>query len=238
MVDMELLKGLSVSLISLTQDFRRLIDELHLWCAAISAGARRSGSHESASPTRFFDGDATPPKSERRNSFLMKSGGSVNSSFSDTCGRPKSMPERRANTLKKRSSGLSDKKANPDFFRKLEGVRDSIDWQCGEVAVPRDSLQEGSPRAGVASSENLVYRGNCTDSVLGTAAPPPSVCGGETLEFISIKIGGEEVGQLNQPEENGEIACENIFFSFDFLYLDLLFKHHNIGRLCDTFVEL
>ncbi|KAG0582542.1 hypothetical protein KC19_3G067800 [Ceratodon purpureus] len=195
-------------------------EALQLWKAYAAydpnapQGATQSGFHESASPTRFCDGDTTPPKNERRNSFLMKSGGSVNSSFSDTCGRPKSMPDRRANAVRKRTPGLSDKKANPDFFRKLEGVRDSIDWQY-DIPAPCDSPQKGSPRAGVASCENLVNHGNCTDSALGAATPPPSACGAaETLELISIKVKGEdlhhdqeEVGQLNPPEENGEIAC-------------------------------
>lgn len=103
----------------------------------------------------------------------------MNSSFSDTGGRPKSMPDRRANTLKKRASALSDKKANPDFFRKLEGVRDSIDWQI-DIAVPRDSPHEESPRAcGVARSENLVYHGNCTDTKPDSA--PLANDAGETL---------------------------------------------------------
>ena len=186
---------------------------MHLWGA--DAGPTQSGIHESASPTRFCDRDATPPMNERRNSSLMKSGGSVNSSFSDTCGRPKSMPDRRANTLKKRTSVLNDKKANPDFFRKLEGVRDSIDWQT-DVAAPRDSPCEGSPRAGVASSENLVYHGNCKDPVL--ESPPPACGASDTVELTTIKIqfpegerphyDQEEVGQLNQPEENGETICK------------------------------
>lgn len=182
------------------------------WCH--SAGATPSGSqYESASPTRFGEGDATPPSNDRRNSLLMRSGGSVNSSFSDTVGgRPKSMPDRRANTLKKRVSVLSDKRANPDFFRKLEGVRDSIDWQI-DIAVPRDSPQEvSSPRAcGVASSESLVY--NCTVAIPGSAPSAnddgEALCPEEGNGTDDLHYDQEEGGQLNPPAENGKIASEN-----------------------------
>jgi hypothetical protein len=105
---------------------------------------------------------------DRKNSLLMKSGGSVTSAFSDSSGRPKSLPDRRVNMLKKRTPSLSDRKTNPDFFRKLEGVRDSVDWQI-EVAVPRDPPQEESPRAGVASGERLAYHGNRTETISGSA---------------------------------------------------------------------
>lgn len=142
----------------------------------------------------------------------MKSGGSVTSSLSDSSGRPKSMSERRANALKKRTPSLSDRKTNPDFFRKLEGVRNSVDWQI-EVAVPRDPPQEESPRAGVASSERLVYHGNRTEAFPGSASPASGYAAGGML--ISEESNGtglhydqEEGGQLNQPAENGETASE------------------------------
>ena len=75
------------------------------------------------------------------------------------------MPDRLANTMKRRTSGVSDKKANPDFFRKLDGLRDAIDWRV-DMAVPRDSPDVGSPRAGAPSCENLVHHGVNTDSLL------------------------------------------------------------------------
>lgn len=160
----------------------------------------------------------------------------MNSSFSDTCGRPKSTPDRRANPLKKRV--LTDKRANPDFFRKLEGVRDSIDWQI-DIAVPRGSPQEESPRAcGVASSENLVYHGNCTDTMPGPA--PSANDAGETScpeenNGADLHYDQEEVGQINQPAENGEIESKNPFYSFcspAFTFLRFLnIRRHYVIRL-------
>lgn len=174
------------------------------WCYA--AGGTPSGSHDSASP-RCLEGDSTPTSlTDRKNSSLMKSGGSVTSSLSDSSGKPKSLTERRANMLKKRTPSLSDRKTNPDFFRKLEGVRDSADWQI-EVAVPRDPPQEESPRPGVASSERLVYHGTRTEAFPGSAAGGMLIS--EESNGTGLHYDEEEGEQLDQPAENGEIAHRN-----------------------------
>lgn len=199
---------------------RRVALKISLLSWWYPAGGTPTGSHESASPTRFCEGDATPPSPMRRHSMLMKSAGSVNSSFSESLGgRPKSMPDRRVSLLKKRVSAFGDKKANPDFFRKMEGAGDTIDWQV-EIAVPREAPQEGlSPRAcGVASSENLVYHGNCTGSTPSTndteeAPRPEEGNGADDLQYDQ-----EENGHPNPTADIvekiiGDIIGENLSFN-------------------------
>lgn len=120
----------------------------------------------------------------------------MTSSLSDSSGRPKTMPGGRANSLKKRTPSLSDRKTNPDFFRKLEGVRDSGDWQV-EVAVPRDPPQEENPRP----DERLVHHGNRAEAYPGSAAGGTESNGNYDHE--------EEGGELSQPAENGEMVYRN-----------------------------
>lgn len=147
---------------------------------------------------------------DRKNSSLMKSGGSVTSSISDSSGRPKSMPERRANMLKKRTPSLSDRKTNPDFFRKLEGVRDSADWQI-EVAVPRASPPEGNSISGIASCGRLDHHGNSMDSTAGSGSPAYGTSGYLTpKEFNAMELRSEqeEGVQVDKSADNDEIASK------------------------------
>lgn len=171
---------------------------------------------------------------DRKNSLLMKSGGSVTSSFSDSSGRPKSLPDRRVNMLKKRTPALSDKKTNPDFFRKLEGVRDSVDWQI-EVAVPRESPHEGSPRAATASSERLAYQGNRTDPITGSAG---GLLAPEESNDTDLHYEQEEGGHFYRPPGNVGVEKETLFFSFGPIPSTWPSKCRNSGSSWDAFVKI
>lgn len=185
-------------------------EALLLWKAIYDPNAAQStspkGSHGSLSPTRRPEGDSTPTMTDRKNSLLGKSGESVTSSFSDSSGRPKSMPDKRAGLLKKRAPALSDKKPNPDFFRKLEGVRDSMDWQI-EVAVPRDPPQEDNPKAVATSSQHLVYCGNRSETKQGSVSLGSAYASGGMLtpdesNGTDLHYNQEEGGLLKQSAGN------------------------------------
>lgn len=75
-----------------------------------------------------FEGDSIFFLMDCKNSLLMKFGGFVIFLLFDLSGRFKFMFERCVNVLKKRIFFLSDRKINFDFFWKLEGVRNLVDW--------------------------------------------------------------------------------------------------------------
>lgn len=96
------------------------------WCYFV--GVILLGSYELVFLIWFCDGDVIFFMNECKNSLLMKFGGLMNFLFFDIGGRFKFMFDRCVNMLKKRVLVFSDKKVNFDFFCKLEGVRDFIDW--------------------------------------------------------------------------------------------------------------
>jgi len=122
------------------------------------------------------------------------------------------MFDKHANSLKKKTLVLNDKKTNPEFFRKVENVKDFIDWQVGNVAP-----HEGSPRDCRFASENLVLHNNCIATLPKSNPSPNDSC--EILcpkghKDVDLECDQNEVEQLNQPAENEEIASENLFFNF------------------------
>ena len=152
-----------------------------LFSLSDGAGSATLDSHESVSPLRGLEvGLSTPTTRERKMSLLMKSGGSLNSTLSAITGGSKILADKGGSASKKRTPALSDKKTNPDFFRKLENARNmelraSGDWQI-EVAVPRGvsptdlSPQQGSPTTLKHECEQLEHQGTGMDS--GTASSP------------------------------------------------------------------
>lgn len=152
--------------------------------------------------------------SDRKNGLLTKSF-DLNSAYSDSSGRSKSLPEKRGLVLKKRTPALSDKKTNPDFFRKLETarnveLRDSTDWQI-EVAVPRASPPEGNSISGIASCGRLDHHGNSMDSTAGSGSPAYGTSGYLTpKEFNAMELRSEqeEGVQVDKSADNDEIASK------------------------------
>lgn len=134
-------------------------------------------------------------------------------SISDTCGRNRSMSNGRAVPPRKRTPISSDKKPNPDFFRKLQDARDSIEWQTF-VDCPRHSPQEESLTAEAASSGHLVYHGNCVETAQ-RCDTPSRACGASdsfTLEEgngVDLNYDQEGDGELKKPAANGAISSNS-----------------------------
>ncbi|XP_024383375.1 microtubule-associated protein TORTIFOLIA1 isoform X1 [Physcomitrium patens] len=178
-----------------------VIEALQLWKSVNDPNKLPSntpaGSHDSASSTSIFEGGATPPNSDRKNSLR----GSVNSSSSDIIGRPRSVCDKRAVAVKKRTPLLGDKKPNPVFSRKLDNAKDSID--SNHVAFPRDLPQVVSPRGGAASNEQLVYYDNCAETAPTSAYGADGWFTPEEGNGVDQNFDQEEGRELNPLTENG-----------------------------------
>nr|PNR28124.1 hypothetical protein PHYPA_028716 [Physcomitrium patens] len=186
-------------------------EALQLWKTVYDPNAppiATSGSSGSASPSRCFEVDATASISDRRNNMR-----GLPTSISDTCGRNRSMSNGRAVPPRKRTPISSDKKPNPDFFRKLQDARDSIEWQTF-VDCPRHSPQEESLTAEAASSGHLVYHGNCVETAQ-RCDTPSRACGASdsfTLEEgngVDLNYDQEGDGELKKPAANGAISSNS-----------------------------
>ncbi|KAJ7541735.1 hypothetical protein O6H91_10G073900 [Diphasiastrum complanatum] len=145
--------------------------------------------------------DLASPKSRH---VTSETGFSSEKSASSECGLQNAQDKILANISRKKTPSLTDRKLNPDFFRKIES-RNQDDWQI-EVAVPRGSPSSVSnpPNKGM-SEETIQAEANGEEGVMRANAS------GYTLRNRSVPVDGKEnPEQCKRQEDDAYEATDSV----------------------------